>query len=106
EIEQEMDSFHEEIERLKGKVKESEKRITDLRKKKAKFQSGIFAVNSLVAPYKRLPRELMETIFTLCLPSRRNRWFRSSNYLPLLLTRVCWSWYELVRDMPQIWSKI
>ncbi|KAF9447378.1 hypothetical protein P691DRAFT_633452, partial [Macrolepiota fuliginosa MF-IS2] len=96
----------EEIERLKGKVKETKKRIAQLEERKAKFQNAIFAVNSLAAPYKRLPRELIETIFTLCLPSRKNHRFRSSDYLPLLLTRVCWGWYEIVRDMPQIWSKI
>ncbi|KAF9449085.1 hypothetical protein P691DRAFT_609097, partial [Macrolepiota fuliginosa MF-IS2] len=72
---------------------------------KRQYLRTISAIRSLNAPWRHLPRDVMEVIFTLCLPLQEDQ-CPSINNAPFLLTRVCWSWYKLTHDIPRLWSTI
>lgn len=57
------------------------------------------------SPIERLPRELYEEIFLLCLPQAR--FIRpSSRHAPLLLGQICVTWRRIALTTPRLWASL
>ncbi|KAJ3552752.1 hypothetical protein NP233_g12803 [Leucocoprinus birnbaumii] len=76
-----------------------------LLKEMDRYHFTIDAINSLDSPWRRLPSELMAEIFLYCRPDRATQ-KPSAKTVPLTLTQVCSTWYQIVTDIPQLWSTI
>jgi hypothetical protein len=60
---------------------------------------------ALLAPIRRVPVDILHSIFLLCLPTKHNA-IMSPVQAPLLLTHICTQWRELVLNMPLLWASI
>jgi hypothetical protein len=60
---------------------------------------------SLLSPIHRVPSEILQEIFTACLPAAHNP-VLSGDQPPLLLTRVCQKWRDIMFSTPHLWSAI
>ncbi|KAH6873691.1 hypothetical protein BKA70DRAFT_1352459 [Coprinopsis sp. MPI-PUGE-AT-0042] len=59
---------------------------------------------ALIAPIKRIPDDILRSIFMLCLPEEELRGMMRSYEAPLLLSYVCRRWRALTLDAPIMWS--
>lgn len=60
---------------------------------------------SLLSPIQHLPIDVLQEIFTACLPTMHNP-VMSRYEAPLLLTQVCKNWRDIVLSAPHFWSEI
>ncbi|KAJ6573380.1 hypothetical protein DFH09DRAFT_1277033 [Mycena vulgaris] len=60
---------------------------------------------ALVSPVRRLPDDIVGTIFVAALPSTRNPAI-SSDEAPLLLCQICRSWRIIALATPRLWARI
>lgn len=65
----------------------------------------IEAIESLRAPWRRLPLELLREIFLYCIPAKWDPTCRAEKR-PTELTRVCYSWNRIALGIPQLWTHI
>jgi len=63
------------------------------------------AHEALMSPFRRLPPEILQMIFVLCLPSNRNAVMHGSE-APVLLGRVCSEWRRVSLATPEVWSSL
>ncbi|KAJ7127696.1 hypothetical protein C8R44DRAFT_560102, partial [Mycena epipterygia] len=95
---QEVADLTEEISRLQSLLDETTR-------KRDKLKQFIDAHLSLVSPARRLPDDIVRTIFTACLPSDRNPTI-TSDEAPLLLCQLCRAWRSIALTTPRIWARI
>ncbi|KIJ94521.1 hypothetical protein K443DRAFT_356786 [Laccaria amethystina LaAM-08-1] len=60
---------------------------------------------ALITPIRRLPLDILQEIFTHCLPTEGNP-IMSADETPLLLTRICSLWRNAAFSAPRLWSQI
>ncbi|EDR03630.1 uncharacterized protein LACBIDRAFT_307014 [Laccaria bicolor S238N-H82] len=65
----------------------------------------IEAHQALISPFRRLPLDIMEEIFTHCLPTHHNA-VMSVGEAPLLLGRVCSAWRSITLATPRLWASL
>lgn len=99
------DAVQSRVKHLKEEIRRLEQRHGELELMKMTSLNAASAIHSLNAPWRRLPRDLMEEIFSLCLPLQEDQ-CPSLDHAPFLLTRVCSSWYRLAQNIPRLWSTI
>ncbi|KAF8143345.1 hypothetical protein K438DRAFT_1876203 [Mycena galopus ATCC 62051] len=63
------------------------------------------AHKALISPVRRLPHDIIEEIFTACLPTHRNC-VMSATEAPVLLGRICRSWRVISLSTPRLWSRL
>ena len=98
----------EEISRLDGKIAYLQSMLDDLHGERDLLSIFVDAHRALLSGIRRLPRELLQEIFTYCLPSSRraSSSIISCEEAPILLGRICSSWRQIVMSTPQLWSSI
>ncbi|KAJ7753816.1 hypothetical protein B0H16DRAFT_763018 [Mycena metata] len=63
------------------------------------------AHRALIAPVRRLPRDIIQEIFIACLPEDRNC-VMSALEAPVLLGQVCSSWRTISISTPLLWASL
>ncbi|KDR79896.1 hypothetical protein GALMADRAFT_242009 [Galerina marginata CBS 339.88] len=98
-----------EIAEMEGKLKETEKKVLKLCYKVARLCSNITqrriqvkAAQSLYAPIRSLPAEVLRLIFGMCFEEDEYR--MNSRTAPLLLCQVCKFWRDVVINNPFFWN--
>ena len=95
-----------EISRFDEKIAHLQSMIDDLRRERQVFATFVDAHRALLSGTRRLPQELLQEIFTYCLPSNRTERSSTTSEAPMLLGRICSSWRRIVMSTPQLWSSI
>ncbi|KDR79901.1 hypothetical protein GALMADRAFT_242016 [Galerina marginata CBS 339.88] len=98
-----------EITELEGKLKETEANVLELCYEAARLCSAITqrrtqvkAVQSLYAPIRSLPPEVLSLIFGMCF--EENEYRMNSRTAPLLLCQVCKVWRDVAISIPWYWE--
>ncbi|KAF9531117.1 hypothetical protein CPB83DRAFT_809463, partial [Crepidotus variabilis] len=94
-----LDELHREIEQLRA-----------LSRRKQEEHDALVTVTSrmkslISSPIRKLPSDILASIFTHCLPSTHNAPIHP-DHAPLLLTQICGSWRSLAFSTPQLWASI
>ncbi|KAJ7513056.1 hypothetical protein B0H11DRAFT_1843504 [Mycena galericulata] len=79
--------------------------IQDLSAQRDETQEYIDAHKALLSPVRRLPPDIVQEIFTACLPTQRNA-VMSAREAPLLLTCICRAWRALALSTPVLWASL
>jgi hypothetical protein len=69
------------------------------------LNAEIEAHRALLSPLRQVPLDIMEEIFTHCLPTDRNV-IMSTREAPLLLGRVCSEWRSITLSTPRLWASL
>ncbi|KAJ7181512.1 hypothetical protein C8R43DRAFT_969406 [Mycena crocata] len=84
-------------------------RLDALRKethrKRRQLKQFIDAHLALLSPVRRLPEDILRSIFVACLPSTRNPALSGSES-PLLLSQICSFWRKIALSTPRLWASI
>ncbi|KAG5634098.1 hypothetical protein H0H81_003421, partial [Sphagnurus paluster] len=78
--------------------------LNDLRRQLAKVDEDIDSHRRLISGIHMLPLELLQKIFSFCLPSYNCA--MSAAEAPLILTCICRKWREAALSAPQFWSRL
>lgn len=77
--------------------------LNHLRNKRDRLHRFVVKHESFLAPIRRLPAELLNYIFSFCLPSPEVSSFNVRN-APLLLTQVCAGWRDSALSSQRLWA--
>ena len=69
------------------------------------LNAEIEAHRALLSPLRQVPLDIMEEIFTHCLPTDQNA-VMSTREAPLLLGRVCSEWRSITLSTPRLWASL
>ncbi|KAF8152217.1 hypothetical protein B0H34DRAFT_754915 [Crassisporium funariophilum] len=105
EIQQYVSAVTTEVSELDQRVAELEAALADVMTRRAHLQEVACAHQALISPLRRLPPELLQYIFVLCLPSNRNAVMHASE-APVLLGRVCSEWRRVSLGTPEVWASL
>ncbi|OAX34722.1 hypothetical protein K503DRAFT_424281 [Rhizopogon vinicolor AM-OR11-026] len=72
-------------------------------KRRAVPQPRIFLNRAHISPVRSLPIEILQRIFTVCLPNER-RVKPDIQSASLLLCQICWRWREVAEATSEPWS--
>ncbi|KAH6895019.1 hypothetical protein BKA70DRAFT_1532363 [Coprinopsis sp. MPI-PUGE-AT-0042] len=84
---------------------ELERQIKALKAKQAACSAFTAAHRALISPIRRVPADILTTIFLLCMESYKKSKMVASES-PLLFTRVCHQWRELAIGTASLWTNI
>lgn len=105
-----IDKCGEDIVQLSQKIKEIREHIFHSCFKMAKHYSRILErknqikiAQSLSAPVRSVPQEILEVIFKMCVASDRSD-IMDSRRAPLLLCQICHAWREIAMSNPSLWT--
>ncbi|KAF8072228.1 hypothetical protein FPV67DRAFT_1412017, partial [Lyophyllum atratum] len=90
--------------RIEDRISRFSALIDDLHLQRKAMDEHIRDHRTLISGIRKLPVEVMQTIFCWCLPSRNCA--MSSGEPPLLLGRVCSTWRQISFSTPQLWSSL
>ena len=79
--------------------------LNSLKRKRAHIQESIDDFNIILAPVRRLSRDVLGMIFGHCLATHRNP-IMSASEAPILLTHICRNWRSIALSTPQLWSRL
>ncbi|KAJ7032780.1 hypothetical protein C8F04DRAFT_1040168 [Mycena alexandri] len=79
--------------------------IRSLTAERDKIQDYIDAHKALLSYARRLPHDIVQAIFTACLPHDRNA-VMSREEAPLLLCEICGVWRNLALNTPRLWASL
>ncbi|KAJ7066305.1 hypothetical protein C8F01DRAFT_1122875 [Mycena amicta] len=79
--------------------------LNEATNRRDELQGMITSHETLVAPMRRVPDDVLRVIFVHTLPERRNTALDSGEG-PLLLSRVCKYWRELALTTPRLWASM
>ncbi|KAK7001345.1 hypothetical protein R3P38DRAFT_2649398 [Favolaschia claudopus] len=82
-----------------------DERIRELSEQRDKILAYIEPRKALISHPRRLPMDILETIFLECLPSTRNA-VMSAQEAPLLVCRICSAWRTAALSMPRLWASL
>ncbi|KAF8150224.1 hypothetical protein B0H34DRAFT_180458 [Crassisporium funariophilum] len=60
---------------------------------------------ALLSPMRRIPIDILQEVFTYCVPSEHNA-SMCAEEAPILLTQVCSSWRQIALRTPRLWATI
>ncbi|KAJ6480300.1 hypothetical protein C8R45DRAFT_1005125 [Mycena sanguinolenta] len=86
-----------------GEINRLQSMIDDAVHRREKLRQFIDAHLALLSPVRRLPDDIVRSVFTATLPSTTNATI-SSDEAPVLLCRVCKSWRVVALSTPQLWA--
>lgn len=93
------------LDETNAKIRHLEDLIQELKQKKAEIEQSINRYSRILAPIRRVPPDILHTIFEHRLPTHRNPNMGSSE-CSVLLTRVCSTWRSLLLASPCLWARI
>ncbi|KAJ7912894.1 hypothetical protein B0H13DRAFT_2659840 [Mycena leptocephala] len=79
--------------------------LDDVSKKRDQMKECIDAHLAVVSPVRRLPEDIIRSIFLRTLPTTRNPTI-SIDEAPFLLCRICRSWRIIALSSPRLWASI
>ncbi|KAH9478363.1 hypothetical protein JR316_0008817 [Psilocybe cubensis] len=79
--------------------------IKRLEAKQLEIEEYVRSFHRILAPIRRVPYDILRTIFEHCLPTHRNPTM-SGNEAPMLLTHVCRTWRSIAHQSPRLWAHI
>ncbi|KAF7299485.1 hypothetical protein MIND_00898600 [Mycena indigotica] len=92
-------------EQLDAEIAQLQKQMDKFVDERRSIQSQIEGHQALLSPMRRIPVDLLQEIFVVCLPSER--YCAMSAYeAPMLLGRVCSQWRTTAFSTPALWSSI
>lgn len=92
-----------ELQQLESNISRTQRRLESLCARRDALFSCTERYRIAIAPYKRLPPEVLRQIFFSCLPDTVHLPPRPDDS-PLLLTRICSSWRTLALDTQELWT--
>ncbi|KAJ7919261.1 hypothetical protein B0H13DRAFT_254740 [Mycena leptocephala] len=109
----------EECQKIRDFLEDAQKEVTDLTEELARLDAlrkelsrkwqqlkeFIDAHLALVSPVRRLPEDIIRSIFVASLPLHRNPTI-SGQEAPLLLGQICRSWRSIALTTPRLWAAI
>ncbi|KAF8213679.1 hypothetical protein K438DRAFT_1804442 [Mycena galopus ATCC 62051] len=93
------------LKELGDKIAELQQTIDKLAEERDGIRAYVEAHKALISPVRRLPLDILQEIFTACLPTHRNC-VMSASEAPVLLGRICRSWRALSLLTPQLWARL
>ncbi|KAF7299758.1 hypothetical protein HMN09_00981700 [Mycena chlorophos] len=94
-----------ELEQIKSFLVEARARLARIDQERDALAGEIAAYEALISPIRRIPDDVLEEIFSACLPPDRNCAMSASD-APLLLSRVCGRWRNVAFRTPSLWSRL
>ncbi|KAH9478362.1 hypothetical protein JR316_0008816 [Psilocybe cubensis] len=79
--------------------------IKRLDEKRKEIEKSIRGYQRILAPIRRVPPDILRTVFEHCLVTHRNPTMAATE-APMLLTRVCSSWRTIALASPRLWAQI
>jgi hypothetical protein len=79
--------------------------VDDLCTQRDKLDAHIQDHLALVSGARRLPHDVVQEIFSHCLPTERNA-VMSATEAPVLLGRICSGWRRIALSTPDLWSTL
>ncbi|PPQ86631.1 hypothetical protein CVT25_006815 [Psilocybe cyanescens] len=79
--------------------------IKRLEEKRVELEKYINRYSRILAPIRRVPPDILCTIFEHCLPTHRNPTMAATE-APMLLTRICSSWRSIAMSFSSLWAQI
>ena len=95
----------EEISIIDVEIEQVEGILNSLKRKRAHIQDSIDNFNTILAPVRRLPMDVLGVIFSHCLATHRNP-VMSASEAPILLTHICRDWRSIALSIPRLWSRL
>ena len=95
----------EEISIIDVEIEEIEGILNSLKRKRAHIQESVDDIDTILAPVRRLPTDVLGVIFRHCLATHRNPVISTSE-APILLTQICRDWRSIALSIPQLWSRL
>ncbi|KAH9478364.1 hypothetical protein JR316_0008818 [Psilocybe cubensis] len=86
-------------------LEEIEMETKRLETKRLDIEASIRNFRRILAPVRRVPHDILCTIFEHCLPTDRNPTM-AADEAPMLLTRVCSTWRSIAMGSPRLWAQI
>ena len=105
EIAEYITTVNQELSDLDAKTKEISSAFWQVVRTRHRLQTSASQHQALISPLRRLPPELLQSIFVCCLPSHRNAVMHASE-APVLLGRVCSEWRQISLSTPEVWSSL
>ncbi|RXW19767.1 hypothetical protein EST38_g6092 [Candolleomyces aberdarensis] len=88
-------------------IKEAEDSLAALKARRKANKIFIRKHQALIAPIKRLPPDILSTVFLACLPFIEcTEAAMTCNHPAVVISQVCRHWRQLAFDTPLLWSKI
>ncbi|KAJ6584013.1 hypothetical protein DFH09DRAFT_1144044 [Mycena vulgaris] len=94
-----------ELARVDAQLEEMDVLIRELKTKRASLEAEIEAHKALMAPFRRIPNDVLGEIFVACLPTAHNAVIDQGD-APLLLGRICRHWRSVAYSTPTLWSSL
>ncbi|KAJ7134827.1 hypothetical protein C8R44DRAFT_771565 [Mycena epipterygia] len=93
------------LKRLDDEITEIRKALERLTAERDTLGAYLEGHNALISPARRLPLDIIQEIFTACIPTHRNC-VMSANEAPVLLGRICSSWRTISLSTPRLWARL
>jgi hypothetical protein len=88
-------------------IKDLEDSLAALKARRKASKIFVRKHRALVAPIKRLPPDILSTVFLACLPAiERPEASMAGNNPAVVISHVCRHWRQLAFDTPLLWSRI
>ncbi|KAJ6504434.1 hypothetical protein DFH09DRAFT_290191 [Mycena vulgaris] len=93
------------LERLDNEIAVMRKALEKLTEERDGLNAYVAGHKALISPVRRLPLDIIQEIFTACMPTHRNC-VMSAREAPVLLGRICGSWRTLSLATPHLWASL
>ncbi|KAJ7502540.1 hypothetical protein B0H11DRAFT_1989032 [Mycena galericulata] len=93
------------VRRLGEEIAELQKTIDKLAQERDELEVYVDAHRALISPFRRLPLDIIQTIFVACMPTHRNC-VMSATEPPVLLGRICSAWRTISLSTPRLWASL
>ncbi|KAJ7689558.1 hypothetical protein B0H17DRAFT_867202, partial [Mycena rosella] len=87
---------------LHGEIADLQKAIDKFSAERARLSDYVDAHRALISPVRRLPFDIIQEIFTACLPTHRNCVMSAREAL-IVLGRICSGWRAISLATPCLW---
>jgi hypothetical protein len=95
----------EELSRLEEQITHFPDIVDNLTRERDTLNEYIRDHRALISGARRVPRDVLEEVFVLCLPADQNAKMRTYES-PVLLGRICSAWREVSLTSPRLWSSL
>ena len=94
-----------EISIIDVEIEQIEGILNSLKQKRAHIQESVDDFNTILAPVRRIPTDVLGVMFSHCLATHRNP-VMSASEAPILLTQICRDWRSIALSIPRLWSRL
>ncbi|THU97231.1 hypothetical protein K435DRAFT_663014, partial [Dendrothele bispora CBS 962.96] len=99
---EELSHIFQSLSRSQEDLQSLEMQILHLQSQREQLQTRVHHLNSLLAPIRRLPPELLLKIFRICCPASIIS-IDCVDSPVLVISQVCTGWRDLVHNTPILW---